>query len=83
MLYLISYDLIKPGKDYTALTDELKRLGAKRVLLSQWVVRRSNTNAEGLRDHFRSFIDTNDRLLVSEMEGGWASWNVMTDINKV
>lgn len=61
MLYLISYDLIKPGKDYAALIDELKKLGAKRILLSQWVVRRGNTTAEALRDYFRSFIDSNDR----------------------
>ena len=85
MLYIISYDLIAPGQDYEPLWAELNRLGAKRVLQSQWAVRRTNTNPIALRDHLKRFIDANDRLLVTAPRGqdGWASWRAMFDINDV
>ena len=44
MRYLISYDLMKPGKNYDALWAALKEIGAKRVLESEWLVKRINTN---------------------------------------
>jgi hypothetical protein len=36
--YLISYDLVAPGKEYPPLLDTLKRLGAVKVLYSEWLV---------------------------------------------
>jgi len=84
MKYMISYDLRKPGRNYETLYAELKRFKAQRILESQWVFKRINTNSVGLRDHFKGFIDNNDRLLIVEINGtGWASWNIMFDINKV
>ena len=65
MRYVISYDLLAPGRDYTTLTNELRELRAQRILLSQWVVRRINTDAANLRDYLRRFIDSNDRILVT------------------
>src|SRR5215213_2400027 len=58
--YLISYDLNAPGRNYEALFDELARLGAKRLLLSQWGLRNA-ANAVAIRDHLWSFMDGNDR----------------------
>lgn len=79
-LYYVSYDLIK-RKDYQTLWDELKRLGAVRVLESVWAFKRAET-AEKLRDHLAQFIDADDRLLV--IEGPmWASRNLMSDPNKL
>jgi hypothetical protein len=80
-LFTISYDLNKPGQNYQPLYDELARIGAKRVLLSDWIVRTESTVIT-LRDHFRQFIDSNDRLLVVQVET-WASWKAMVDINSV
>ena len=82
MLYVISYDLRKPGRDYKSLTDALKGIGAQRVLESVWAARRDQTSAEKLRDYFKKFIDSNDRLLVVAVSD-WATWNAMVDINKV
>ena len=81
MKWLISYDLDAPGQNYKQLDDELVRVGAVRVLASQWVLE-SQYSAVQLRDHFRLFIDSSDRLLVSTL-GPWASWNIMIDINKL
>ena len=83
MLYLISYDLIGKSFDqYEDLIKELERLGARRVLLSEWVWRSENTSVE-IRDHVRLFMHPNDRLLVSEITTNWASINVLYDINNM
>jgi hypothetical protein len=82
MRYLISYDLDTPGKDYQRLYAALAALGARRVLLSQWVTNRSGTNSIGLRDHLRQFIDASDRILVTSLDvSDWAGFNLMTDPN--
>ncbi len=84
MRYVISYDLLAPGRDYTTLTNELRELRAQRILLSQWVVRRINTDAANLRDYLRRFIDSNDRILVTCLDSNdWAGWNLMVDPNTV
>ena len=74
--YLVSYDLDKPGQNYEKLISELERLGAFRVLFSQWAVQLNNTAIE-VRDHLLQFIDSNDRMLVMEV-GNWASWGLMS-----
>jgi hypothetical protein len=81
MRYSLSYDLITPGKDYEKLWNALKEFGAKRLLESQWGFRRVNTTAAGLRDYFKQFIDSNDRLVVLSVDSGeWATWNAKTKI---
>jgi hypothetical protein len=80
--YLISYDLNAPGRNYEALFDELARLGAKRFLLSQWGLRNAAT-AVAIRDHLWSFMDRNDRLLVSNLDVDWASQNIAAPINEI
>ena len=75
--YLLTYDLIAPGRNYQTLWSELGRFSATRVLLSTWVFRRLNTTCVGLREHFKRFVDGNDRLLIIDIsDENWASWNV-------
>lgn len=74
-LYLLTYDLRKEGQDYKSLYDELKKFNAVRILESVWCFNRFNTNAEGLRNYFKQFIDENDGLFVAEITD-WASYNV-------
>lgn len=84
MLYIISYDLIAASADkYQALYDELERLGAVRVLWSQWAVRLTNTSPSALRDHFRGFVGANDRILVTAPGSNWSSWRALVDLNDV
>jgi hypothetical protein len=80
-LYLITYDLRKPGQYYTNLWAALNRLAAKRSCESVWIVR-STYNADAIRNHLQQYIDNNDRLLVSQM-GSWASFNTMTNISQI
>ncbi|WP_312300124.1 hypothetical protein [Stutzerimonas nitrititolerans] len=63
--YTISYDLIK-RKDYQTLWDELRRLGAHRTLESFWLINLNNTAQEVLA-HFKQFVDSDDKIWVSEL----------------
>jgi hypothetical protein len=76
--FSISYDLVK-RKDYPELWTELKRLGARRVLLSQWGVRLApNTTAASLRDNLMRYIDADDRLVIIQIDGtDWATYNAL------
>ncbi len=80
--FLVSYDLITPGQEYPRLVEELKRLGGKKVLASQWAVHVDKTAVE-LRDHIWGFMDANDRLLISDLESNWAGMRLKGKINDV
>ena len=84
MRYLISYDLMTPGRNYQALYDALASIGAVRVLDSHWVTRRSNTTSAQLRDWIWRHMDRNDRLLVTAVDSSdWAGYNGLVDIGKI
>lgn len=68
--FLVTYDLMSPGKDYQSLVSELQRLGGQRVLLSVWTIQSSHA-ATDLRDHLAKFVDRNDRVFVAAMSS-WA-----------
>ena len=71
--YLISYDLDKPGQDYSKLISEIERMGGVKILYSEWMLK-STYSAVQLRDHLANFIDGNDMLLILGLSGE-AAWN--------
>lgn len=72
MTYWVSYDLDKPGQDYTDLINAIRKLGGERILFSDWLVK-GNFTAEQLRDHLTQFMDSNDRIFVAALTGQ-AAW---------
>lgn len=64
--YLVSYDL-KKNRNYQKLYDALDVMGAKRILESTWLFKERNTNSDYLRDYFKTVIDSDDMLIVSEV----------------
>ena len=72
---LVTYDLRKPGQDYTSLYEAIKSYPNCHGLESVWFIQ-STKKAEAIRDHLKRYIDSNDRLFVSSVEHDWASWNV-------
>ncbi|HLN33025.1 MAG TPA: hypothetical protein VK395_35170 [Gemmataceae bacterium] len=70
-LYFLDYDL-RNQRDYQRLYDELAKFSAERILESLWCFNRVNTTAEGLRNHFKQFIDNDDAICVSEVVN-WAT----------
>ena len=77
-LYLIAYDLDKPGQDYDDLYSDLNRIGAERIQDSVWVVKGTYDCVE-LRKRLQAHMDSNDRILVVGIDG-YSSVNGMTKI---
>ena len=64
MLYIISYDLNKPGQNYPELYKAIKTCGSwSHRLDSTWLVD-SNLYAQSISDRITPHIDKNDYLLV-------------------
>ena len=80
MLYCISYDLDRPNQNYAAVSAYLTRIGAVRVLESQWAVT-SNRSAVDLCNDIVAGgkLGDSDRLLVSEMNRNTAWRNLLVN----
>ena len=74
--FVVSYDLDKPGQDYSGLVNRLKQHGATRIQYSQWVLRSTWTAMQLLND-LGAYLDSNDRILVVQVAGDWAYRNLM------
>jgi len=73
MVYLISYDLNKPGQNYDDLYQEIKELGSSRWhdLDSTWLVD-TKLNANQISDRLKKHIDENDFFLVIGVTSDYA-----------
>jgi hypothetical protein len=69
-VFIITYDLNRPGQNYPDLMAELKKLEAHRALESFWLINLNNS-AKEVVDHFKQFIDNNDAIWVSELVKGY------------
>ena len=81
--YLISYDLGVPEThaDYTALSQHFKKLYSTwaRPVKSVWIVKSDKTAGE-IRTDIKTILDLNDKLIVVELSGSWATCNIAKDI---
>lgn len=74
MVHLVTYDLKKPGQDYTSVHDSIKSCGTWwHYLESTWLLD-SHMTAEEIATKIRSHIDKNDRLLVIGVTGDYSGW---------
>lgn len=73
-VYLISYDLVGPHRDYEAVTDHIMKTYGTRAkpLESVWLVKTSKSAAE-IRDALQQHVDSNDKILVVTLTRGWAT----------
>ena len=76
--YLISYDLNRPGQDYSELFEAIKAECQTwwHHLDSTWIIK-TESDAASVRDALMKHIDTNDELLVVRLsgEGAWVGFN--------
>jgi hypothetical protein len=73
---LITYDLRKPGANYTDLIRAIKALGDWwHPLLSTWIVKTHYT-PEQVKGLLLPYIDVNDGLLVAQIAGNVAGYNL-------
>ena len=74
VVYNVSYDLNKSGKNYNGLYDEIKKTDWAHILDSTWLVS-TNETATQLRERLRTQMDDNDYLFVSKVNkteyDGW------------
>ena len=83
-VFMVSYDLHRPGQQYERLLNTLEHeLKGRRVLHSQWAVR-AKGDAKAVLAHLRpTLIDGNDRLLVMDRDSlDWAGINLATRLEK-
>lgn len=87
-LYLITYDLKKPGQNYSELYEAIKSLGDwQHPLESSWLVRvNDKIRAQDIYNRLRPKIDDNDRIFITEIPSennrqGWLSKTFWTWLN--
>lgn len=76
--YIVTYDLCRPGQNYTSLLSSLAAMpGAVHYQQSAWLVRHRG-DAVVLRDQLRTLMDRNDKLFVAEVtiDAAWLVANV-------
>jgi len=81
-VFLISYDLIKPEKDYKDLIAGIKAISGSwcRVLASVWLVKAPSTETPAsLGARVRSLIDGDDKLYVADVTGDQMAWWNLSD----
>jgi hypothetical protein len=82
-LKLISYDLRKPGRDYSSLYAAIESIGSTRwhCLESVWLVRTPLSSGQ-VRDRIQLHLDANDKLLVASLGSDWATVGFDTRCNQ-
>jgi hypothetical protein len=73
-VYLVSYDLKKPGKDYEGLYKELKSASSWwHYLESSWLLK-TNLTADQWFDKIKTHLDENDFVLIIEVGKDSQGW---------
>ena len=80
--FLVSYDLIKPGRDYSTLHTHLMEYpNWCKPLESLWVIK-SNGSPTQIRDTILRYIATNDKLVVVDISEAGAAWiNIANEVS--
>jgi hypothetical protein len=73
-VYVASYELRTPGKDYKSLYVFLQQFVHCHHQTSTWFLDTTST-AEQIREGAKKHIDANDIFFVGQLSGRWASWN--------
>jgi hypothetical protein len=74
MVYVVTYELRRPGKDYANLYTLLRQFTHCHNSTSCWFIDSTQT-AEQIRDGATHHIDTNDMFFVAPLHRSWAAWN--------
>jgi hypothetical protein len=80
-VYLVTLELLLP-EEYVSLKTRLVSLGARQILGNQWALRSTYTAAE-IRAILRGFLDSNDRIVVTEVGVEWASRKALANLGDV
>ena len=73
-IVLVTYDLKKPGQNYSAVFDYLKKFTHCKGMESVWLLD-TITSCETIRESLRSVADSNDIIFVVRLQRDWSSLN--------
>ena len=73
-ILLVAYELKDPGRNYQPVTDYLKQFAYCREMDSVWLIDTAST-PEQVWDGLKRLVAINDRVFVTRLANGWASWN--------
>jgi hypothetical protein len=84
-MYLVTYDLKKPGQDYKDLHEAIKGCGTWwHYLESTWLLKTSLT-ATQIFERLQPYLDSNDRILIIRVtpndKSGWLTQDAWNWIN--
>lgn len=86
MIYLISYDLKKPKKDYNSLYDTLKKFENCHILDSTWIIKTNKTTSD-IFDTLKAVVDNGDHFYIvditNQKRDGWLPDTVNRCISKI
>lgn len=67
-MYLISYDLKNPGRDYTSLYERIKGIGDwQHPMESVWLVATDKFDEDAIYELLKPVMDKNDLLLILQV----------------
>lgn len=70
-VFIISYDLNRPGQNYPDLYDKIKSLGSwAHILDSTWLID-TNKTAKEVFDSISPCLDSTDKIIVIEAKNHW------------
>ncbi|MCK4822773.1 hypothetical protein KA005_43820 [bacterium] len=73
-VFLVSYDLKKPGRNYTELYEALKKAHTWWHYLDSCWLLKTSLSARQLFDSLKPHIDGNDFLLIIEVTKNYTGW---------
>lgn len=76
--FVVTYDLMKQGQNYTCIISKLKSYGTYWHLQgSVWLIETSQSAVQ-VREYLTPCLDANDKLMVARLEGE-AAWSGYDD----
>lgn len=77
MVYMITYDLNKAGKDYEGVYQAIKDASDGvwcHYWDSSWLIRSNLSTANAVFDKIKPYLDNNDRCFVVEVKKNYQGW---------
>lgn len=71
MLYMVNYDLNKPGQGYSELFSAIEAIGPTfHILKSSWLIE-TTIGSQEIFNRLSPLIDANDNILVNQLNAGY------------
>ncbi len=80
--YIISYDLMAPGKNYSSLFEAISSYTNVKILESCYIIK-SSSDETAIRSYLTKYMDSNDRLFIAKLHGTGAWTNALSSNDSI